>query len=105
MRYQNTLVLARIRIDPDHQLPRQVLGTVGDQAVLTDRDDQIFGLEDKAIEVGPVNAGLAPLLRDGLLDSNQGGLEPLVAFHQRLDRQASGFEEEPSLFVGAVTAE
>ncbi len=70
-------VLAGIRIDPDNQLPIQVLGTVGDEPVLADRGHHVLGLEHETVEISPIDTGLAPLLRNRLLDSDQGGLEPL----------------------------
>jgi len=45
MRHQDPVELLGVGIDAQHQLPPQVLGQVGDQAILTSGDHQITGLE------------------------------------------------------------
>lgn len=42
---QNSVIKVGRRIDPEHRLADQIFGDVGDQPILTDRHDHVFGRE------------------------------------------------------------
>jgi hypothetical protein len=47
-------------VDPDDRLIAEVLGHVGDEAILTDGHDDVFRLEQEAVEIAARDAGVTP---------------------------------------------
>ena len=79
VRDEHPLVGCRVRVEPDHRLAVEILGHVGDQAVLTEREHEVVGLEEEAGQVVAPDVGPAPLDGDRGADALQRGLEALVA--------------------------
>src|SRR5687768_15475234 len=51
MRNQNSIITLAIWVEAEHQLSREILRRVRDEPVLSERNDDVVGLEDEAIEV------------------------------------------------------
>ena len=86
-------------------MPVQVLGDVGDQAVLADHDDDVLGREEERCEVGALDAATPPVERDRSGDSGQGGLHCAVPILDLGQVASSGCEEECDLAARAVPGE
>src|SRR4051794_34032416 len=48
------------RIHADHELTREIFGSVRDEPILSDRDDNVLGLEQEPIEIGARHLRASP---------------------------------------------
>ncbi len=97
MRNEDPVVAMDIRVQPDDRLPGQVLGDVGNEAVLPEGKDDVVGLEQESVEIGPVDPAPPPGRRDGPHNDSASLEEAPVAPFDRLDRAAAPGEEEGRL--------
>jgi hypothetical protein len=88
-------VTDRVRVDPDDRLAVEVLRHVGDEPRRPDRDDDVGGLEQKPVEIGPLDARPPPVRRDGHATLQRLPLGRVAARH--LVDPPSALEEEPRL--------
>ena len=95
----------RVRVDAEHQLGIEILGHVGDQPVLANHEEEVVGVEDEAIQVGPVDPGPALVGGDGLLDRRERRLLPLLGLFVGGNLLPFGAEVEAHLPEGAVPLE
>ena len=64
--HEYSFILVGIRVDSQDWLTRQVLGHIGHQTILTSGDDEVFWLEEKAVQVAASNTCVTPLLGNGV---------------------------------------
>jgi len=83
-------------------LAGEVLGQAGDQAVLAYDDDDGAGLEDEAMQIRPVDAGLPSLPRDGALHLGEGLVAELLPLIEHREALAPGAQKETGVLAGAV---
>jgi len=91
-----------IGVDPDHRLPVEVLGDVGDQAVLAHHHDHVVRREEEAREVGALHGPAPPVQRNAAGHRHHRRLLGLVPRLHLGDVPAAGAEEEGCLPAGAV---
>ena len=60
-RHQYAWISFRIWVYPDDWLPVQVLGDIGNEAVLADHDDYVFWREQEPRQVGTLDDPAAPI--------------------------------------------
>ena len=86
--------------------PSQVLGHVGDEAVLADHHDDVLGAEHEAGQVGPVDSAPPPLGRYRSVDRElHAGAQGLVSGDDLVEAPLTGLEEERGLLPRAVAGE
>ncbi len=98
-------VAPRVGVDAHHRLSAQVLGGVGDQAVLADHDHHVLRGEQEAVQVGPLHPGAAPGERHRRRHLPQRVPRALVAADHLVDRPAPAGKEERGLPVRPVPGE
>ena len=102
---EHAVVAIRQRIHADDRLVRQILGEVRHQAVLSDGDDQVVGLEQEAIQIGSFHAGAAPGRGNRAAHALDGGLNAMVGFLDGLDALTVAVEKELGLAASGMSSE
>ena len=102
---QHAFVEVRVGVDPDHELAGEVLGQVGDQPVLPDRDHEVAGLEQEAVELLARDLRAPPADRQGAQDGRLGRLEAGLARLEHVEALPPASEEELGLPARPVTRE
>jgi hypothetical protein len=87
---QDAGVASGLGVDADDDLPVEVFGEVGDQAVLADGCDDVAWFEQEPGEVGPFDHATAPSGGNGGGNCRDRGLHGVVAGGHVLDVAASG---------------
>ena len=105
MRYEDALIAAPVRIAADHDLTGEVLRGVGHEPVLADRDHDVVGFEEEAVQVGAIDSGSPPVDRDGGRDRLDGRSEEAVHFGHFLERSSARGQEEAGLFPRPVSGQ
>ncbi len=102
---KHAVIPLRIRIDPDRELPAQVLGRVGHQAILADDHHKVFWREEKAVQVPAVHPDPALIGRDRALGFGKAGVKAFVRLLVRGDVLTSRLQVETHLARGPVPLE
>jgi hypothetical protein len=104
-RHENAVVKAGVGIDPDYRLTVEIFRYVRDQAVLADRNDDVLGREQEAIEIVPSHRRGTPVARHRRPDVFQNGVKPLMPRFDLIQILTPGAQEKSDLIARGVPCE
>lgn len=82
---ENPLIGRGIRIDSDRQLPAEVFGSVRDESILANDENDVIRREEETVQGITLNSDAALVGRECLLDGPQSLVEARLLFEKRFD--------------------
>lgn len=100
--HERAFDVVRVGIDADHRLAVEIFRDVRDQAVLSDRHDDVLGRKRERCEIATVETSAAPIDGDAFEDVRDGEPLQLVAAHRLVEPAGPVLREKAGLLARAV---